>query len=273
MINRQRLFALINSSHPVPSAAVSLFALLFAIGLDLGAQRILLVGLAVLAQQFSVGLSNDWLDYEKDKLVARTDKPAASGDVSPILVRNAAFAAAIVALVLAAVMGLATLMVMILMLIIGWSYNLGLKSTALSVLPYVLGFGILPVFVAQSANPPSLPAGYVVLVAALLGIAAHFANVLPDLIADNQTGVRALPHLLGKKTAAVIIAATAISASVILVSFSEDLNPVLAVIGLLLTLLLALGASVLSLRTKPPRIIFPMLILASLINVVLLVFS
>ena len=37
----------------------------------------------------------------------------------------------------------------------------------------------------------------------LLGVAAHLANVLPDLQDDTATGVRGLPHRLGAKATAL----------------------------------------------------------------------
>jgi hypothetical protein len=47
-------------------------------------------------------------------------------------------------------------LMMVLMLVVGWSYNLGLKSTGFSLVPYAIGFGILPVFVTLSFQQPQL---------------------------------------------------------------------------------------------------------------------
>jgi 4-hydroxybenzoate polyprenyltransferase len=66
---------LLKSTHPIPSFAVTTFSLMFGVGLSLPIGQVVLVGLSVLAQQFSVGLSNDWLDYARDKSVNRSDKP------------------------------------------------------------------------------------------------------------------------------------------------------------------------------------------------------
>lgn len=261
---------LLKSTHPMPSFAVTTFSLMFAVGLALPIGEVVLVGLSVLAQQFSVGLSNDWLDYDRDKRVNRLDKPTARGDVSARLVRNASFAAGLVALALAWSLGWATALMMLLMLAVGWSYNLGLKSNVLSAVPYALGFGILPIFVTLTFEPPRFPIWWVILAAALLGIAAHFANALPDLFDDKETGVRALPHILGQKVSAWAIAATAACASLLVVTQSTTLNSSIAFAGFVLTLGLALSASALALRAKPPRVIFYLLIAASFINVILL---
>ena len=268
-----RLVALLNSTHPIPSFAVASFTVLFGLGLLLPAERLVLIGLAVLTQQFSVGLSNDWLDYERDTKVARPDKPLAAGKVSIRLVRNLSFLMAVVAILLAFLLNPSAGLWMVVMMAVGWSYNLGLKSTGLSVIPYAIGFGTLPVFVTLSQPDPSLPLSWVILVAALLGVSAHFANTLPDLFEDRQTGVRALPHLLGQRLSAVVIALTAALASLLVITQGDNLNPILAVFGFSMTMILALVASALALRTPPPRIIFPLLMLASLVNVMLLMLN
>ena len=265
-----RLSLLFKSSHPMPSLAVALFSMLFAVGVGLGVDRIALVGLAVLLQQFSVGLSNDWLDLARDRASGRTDKPVAKGSLTSSLVRNSSFAAGFTALLAAGLLGWQSLGWMVFMLVAGWAYNLGLKATAFSVLPYAVGFGILPMFVTLSLEQSQIPPAWVVVVAALLGVSAHFANTLPDLLEDRATGVRALPHIVGQKISALVIAATAILASSIAVYQSDTLAPIVGLVGLVATILLAGVASVLSLRQSPPRVIFPLLVLASLFNAILL---
>jgi 4-hydroxybenzoate polyprenyltransferase len=236
----------------------------------LSPDRLVLVGLAVLAQQFSVGLSNDWLDAGKDSAVNRTDKPVAQGMVSIPIVKTASLVAAAISLALALTLGSPTFLWMIPMLAIGWVYNLGLKSSGFSVVPYIIGFGILPAFVTLAGLEPSLPPAWVILVAALFGVAAHFANVLPDLIEDKQTEVKALPHLLGQRISAFVIAFSAGFASLILVTQSQNLNQTIGVVGFGITLALAAVASFLALKPKPPKLVFYLLLIASLVNVVLL---
>jgi len=266
----QKALALFRSTHPLPSLSVTSIAVLFGIGVGLPLQKLLLVGLAVLAQQFSVGLSNDWLDAGRDKAVKRIDKPLAQGLVPLASVRTASIASAVIALALAFALGIAAFLWMLLMLAIGWSYNLGLKANGFSVVPYILGFGILPAFVTLSGQDPALPPVWVMIVAGLFGVAAHFANTLPDLLADKQTGVRALPHILGQKASALVIAVTASSASILLVTQSSKLEPLISIGGLGLTVALSILASVLALRPNPPELVFHLLLAASLVNVLML---
>ena len=266
-----RVIGLIKSTHPIPSFAVTSFTVLLAFGYGMPIEKLVPVGLGILFQQFSVGLSNDWLDYERDKTVGRKDKATVRFEVSAKLVRNASLVSAALALVVATSLGLETTLIMIAMLVVGWSYNLGLKSNALSALPYAAGFGIVPVFVTLSLSTPQLPLWWVMLAAALLGVAAHFANALPDLLDDRETGVRALPHILGQRISALAISGAAALASLLVVTQSTSLNPVLAWVGFGLTMALVITASVIALRPKPPRVIFHLLIAAAFVNVVLLV--
>jgi hypothetical protein len=93
-----RAIGLLKSTHPIPSFAVTSFTVLLAIGYGMPLEKLVLVGLGILFQQFSVGLSNDWLDYERDKIVGRNDKPTVRFEVSAKLVRNASLVSAVIAL-------------------------------------------------------------------------------------------------------------------------------------------------------------------------------
>jgi uncharacterized membrane protein YczE len=63
---------------------------------------------------------------------------------------------------------------------------------------------------------------------------------------------------------------TALLATVLVVTQSKDLDPTLATAGLVLNILVVGLAAVLSMKAKPSRAAFSFLILASLVNVVLL---
>lgn len=265
-----KVLALVNSSHPIPCLAVALFSGLFGIGSGLPIETSSIIFAAVLLQQISVGLSNDWIDYKRDKAAGRTDKPTVNGLVKVAELRAGSLIAAGLALVVAFSMGLASGSLMILMLIVGWSYNLGMKLNWSSAVPYAIGFGTIPIFVGLSAPAPFWVQAWVVVVAALLGVSAHFANVLPDILEDKLTGVKALPHILGQRASALVISTTALVATVLVVTQSRHLDFTIALIGLVVTVVLVGLASLLSLRPTPPRVVFPLLMLASLVNVVLL---
>lgn len=271
MLKPNKVLALISASHPIPCLAVSLFAGMFSLGLGIPIERSLVIFFAMLLQQISVGLSNDWLDYKIDKAANRLDKPTVNGLVKVSELRAGSITAALLALIVAMTLGAGASLVMVVMLLVGWSYNLGLKLYWSSVIPYAVGFGTIPIFVGLAAPSPFWVPLWVIFVAALLGVSAHFANALPDMEADKLTGVNALPHILGQRVSAIVISVTAMIATLLVITQSEALHPVAGATGLVATILLVGFSSTLSLRKSPPRIVFTLLILASLVNVVLLV--
>ncbi|MET0806444.1 MAG: UbiA family prenyltransferase [Lacisediminihabitans sp.] len=267
-----RLRALALSTHPGPGLAVTVVAVLLGVGLQLAPWRIALLGLAVLANQVSVGLSNDWLDAERDRAVGRTDKPVALGLVSIRLVRVGAIASALLGILLTVPLGLWAALAQAVFIGAAWAYNAGLKNTPISVLPYIVGFGVLPSIATLSRPDPVLAAPWAFGLGAMLGVAAHFANVLPDLDDDARTGIAGLPHRIGRRASGVVIwAALLLGALFALVGPSGGPTP-LQWAGLAVTLLLAAAIAVL-LRRPPTRLLFQLIIAAALVNVVLLVFS
>ena len=207
--------ALALSCHPIPSLVVTALTAGLAALADLPHGRGVLVTAAVLTGQLSIGWSNDYLDAERDRVVGRSDKPVAAGAVAPRVAGIAAVVALILTIALSAALrwpgGAAALVIVL----CGWLYNLTLKATVLSWLPYAIAFGMLPAVTTLSASPPRWPAAWALTAGALLGGAAHLANVLPDLRADVATGVRGLPHRLGAKTTALAGAGILLAASAV----------------------------------------------------------
>ncbi|GAA2008334.1 UbiA family prenyltransferase [Nakamurella flavida] len=196
--------ALALSCHPVPTVAVTAVGTGLAVLAGLSAGRVALVGLAVLAGQLSIGWSNDRIDAARDAAVARADKPVAAGALPLRQVEIAAGAAVLVCVAVSLLLGPPAAVASLLVVVCGWAYNLGLKASVLSFLPYAVAFGTLPA-VATLARPDRvLPAGWAMVAGALFGVAAHLANVLPDLAADRATGVRGFPHVLGARICAVL---------------------------------------------------------------------
>ena len=155
-----------------------------------------LVTLSTAAGQASVGWSNDYLDRDRDRATGRLEKPIVAGDVEPRKVLVAALVALPLSSGLSLPLGIAEAIVMTVAVGSAWLYNAALKSTAASFLPYALSFGLAPVYI-WLATGDDLPPAWIVAGAALLGTAAHFLNVLPDLETDRASRVRGLPHLLG----------------------------------------------------------------------------
>jgi 4-hydroxybenzoate polyprenyltransferase len=264
-----RLRALLLSSHPGPGAAVTLIAILLAITAELDPWRVAVVGLVMALDQTSVGLSNDWIDADRDREAGRRDKPVARGDVPAGLVRNTAIAAAAASVLASVPLGWPAVLAHLVFLASGWGYNAGLKSGAISVLPYLIGFGALPGIVTLARAEPALPAWWAVAAGALLGAGAHFANVLPDLEDDAATGVRGLPHRVGR-AGSVVVVWIALPAAAASLALGIGLGSPVAVAGLAASVALAVAGLVLGLRRTPTRALFRLVIAGALIDVIML---
>jgi 4-hydroxybenzoate polyprenyltransferase len=212
----QLIRALVLSCHPIPSVAVTAISAGLVALADLTLGRGALVTVAVFTGQLAIGWSNDYLDAERDRAVLRSDKPVANGAMKPRVAGIAAVAALIVTFALSAAVGWPGGAAALAIVLCGWVYNLGLKATVLSWLPYAIAFGMLPAVATLSASPPRWPAPWALSAGGLLGVAAHLANVLPDLGDDVATGVRGLPHRIGARATALAAAALLLTASAVI---------------------------------------------------------
>lgn len=192
---------LLRAGHPEPSLVVTVVTVGLGVGVGLPPERLAVLGLAVLAGQLSVGWSNDLLDARRGLDRGRTDKPLAVGSVSPRAVRGAAAVAVVVAT--ASSLGLGPVPGGLHLAAVGsaWAYNVWLKQTAASVVPYALSFSALPVVVTTAAGE-GLPRPWAIVAAACFGAGVHLSNALPDIAADREAGVRGLPQRLGERGAA-----------------------------------------------------------------------
>jgi 4-hydroxybenzoate polyprenyltransferase len=208
---------LVRSCHPAPSAAVTVFATVLSVLVGNSAGTTVLLAFAILTGQLSIGWSNDRIDAQRDRAVGRTDKPLAAGAL-PQHVVDAAITAAVVALVaLSFTLGWPAALLNLATVASGWTYNLGLKGTWLSALPYAFSFGALPGVATLAASGHPGPAFWAVATGALLGVAANLANAMPDLAEDRATGVIGLPHRIGVRASLAVSAGLLVAATVIVV--------------------------------------------------------
>lgn len=248
MVNRSgkkstKAGALIRAAHIEPTIAVTTLAALLALASGLGATRLVLVTAAVFAGQLVIGWSNDLLDAGRDAAVGRGDKPLATGELSANAASAALGAAAIAALGLSAALGWRSALVnLVLMVGSGIAYNLGLKATMWSWLPYVVAFGSLPAVVSLAATPPTPPRVWVAAASAALGAAAHFLNTLPDLADDAATGIRGLPHRIGGPRSQGVATVLLMAATAVIVLGPPGPPPPAAWAALVLAAGLAAGA-------------------------------
>lgn len=205
--------ALLAAAHGGPALAVAAIAGMLAFRSDLDPLDAAVVTAAVLAGQLTIGWGNDLRDLPRDRAVCRTGKPLVTGALPVGRVVRALAAAGLACIVLSALAGWRSGLVnVVLGAGAGHAYNLGLKSTRWSWLPYASAFGTLPSVVTLAGPAPAWAPLWMTGAGAALGVAAHLLNTLPDLTDDERTGVRGLPHRLGERlsrTLAVVLLAAA----------------------------------------------------------------
>jgi len=204
----------------------------------------------VLSGHLSVGWSNDRIDLARDIATGRSDKPLVAGTVSPRVVAIAAGCALALCVPLSLANGLLAGAAHLTGVAAAWWYNLGLKRTWFSPLPYAIGFGLLPAFVTLALPGHPWPPAWAIAAGALLGVGAHATNVLPDIDGDLDTGICGLPQRLGQRSARVLAALALLTASALLVLGPAGPIDAAGWTGLAVTCVLALIV-VLPLRSDP----------------------
>ncbi|MFA9445343.1 UbiA family prenyltransferase [Egicoccus sp. AB-alg6-2] len=220
---RADLVLLLRAAHVGPSVAVTTITALLALAHDLSPAEGAVVTGAVFAGQLTIGWGNDLLDVHRDREVGRADKPLANGDLTPSFVLRWLIVAAVVCVALSMLAGWRSgLTHLALLVAFGHLYNVHLKATAWSWLPYAVAFGSLPAVVSLAGSPSRWPPAWMVGTAAALGVAAHFLNTLLDFEDDAATGVQGLPHRLGAVPSRVIATALLVLASAVAVLGPAD---------------------------------------------------
>ncbi len=245
-----RLSVLVRASHPVPCVAVTGLATALVAVAGKPAAQCLLAAAAVLAGQLSIGWSNDLLDAARDRAAGRTDKPLAAQPELRSLLRRALAGAVLLAVLLSLGLGWRAALLHAVTVAGGWAYNLGLKATPASALAYLVAFGALPAMATAVTPDPRLAPAWAVLAAGLVGVAAHFGNVLPDLPDDLAAGVLGLPQRLGtRRSVLAAVGSLLLAAGVVDVQVGSR-HPVLTALGTVAVLGLAVAA-VFSARRRP----------------------
>jgi len=155
--------------------------------------------------QFAIGALNDVQDRHADRL-SRPAKPIPAGSVPVGVARLVAVGAAGLGLALAAPSGWLVLGLALVVLAIGGLYDLALKGTAWSWLPFAIGIPLLPVYGWLGAAD-GLPAlfGVLIPVGVLEGAALAIANALVDVERDREAGVASVATALGRRLSAVVV--------------------------------------------------------------------
>lgn len=245
---QRRALILLAACHPEPAALVTVLTSLLAAAAGLG-WRTLYLAAAVAAGQLAVGWSNDYLDRELDHAAKRTDKPLATGGPAGA-VGGAALLALVAAVPLSLLVSPGFAAAHLAAVGCALAYNAGLKAQPLSMVPYAIAFGLLPVAVALALPAPHWPPAWAVAASALVGAGGHFTQALPDIALDRRLGVRGLPQLIGERASAVAASSLLLAANVTIALAVEASVIVVAVLHVLLAAGLTAGIAAAALRGR-----------------------
>ena len=257
---------LIAACHPGPTLVVTAAITGLALSLGRGPVGGLAVLLAVLSGQLSVGWANDAHDADRDRRAQRWDKPVVRGWVSERTLWVAAGTAATACIPLSflaggPIGGTAH----IIAVASAWAYDLWLKTTPWSFVPYMVSFGLVAPFLTYGLTPPQPPAGWAVATLSLLGLGAHLANGIPDIDTDRATDSHGLVGRLGARLSANLAVVALLAATALLVGHL-DLPRTTAIV-----ILAGLAAlSVLAASTAGGRHLFKVVMLLALTDALLL---
>jgi len=266
------VLVLLRCCHPEPTAAVTVVMTALAVTTGNTVAGVVLVALAVLSGQLSIGWLNDLLDTDRDVATGRADKPLAAGEIGRRTVAVATAAAVVACVVLSvAAAGPVGAVLHLVAVGAGLVYDLGVKSTPASLVPYLVCFALLPVFVVVALPGSPVPPWWLPVAGGLLGGGAHFANVLPDLDDDAATGVRGLPHVLGARWSRVAAAVLLLGATLVIALAAPVPVWLAAPVPVLAALLL--GAGFVLGRRPGSRAPFRAVLLVAVLAVVLLLIA
>jgi geranylgeranylglycerol-phosphate geranylgeranyltransferase len=151
----------------------------------------------MVALQAAIGTINDIADAPKDA-GRKLAKPIPAGLVSLTAATVVALVAAALGLLLSLPSGLPTGIVAIAILGVGLLYDLWLRGTPWSWLPFAIGIPLLPLY-AWLGTTGEVPGLFLVLLPAafISGAGLAIANALADMERDADAGVRSVARQLG----------------------------------------------------------------------------
>ncbi len=252
------MLPLLKATHIGPTAAVTLVSFLLATSLWWEGPAFV-IAFGIFLGQLLVGWSNDLNDYPDDLKHNRTSKPLVSGELTSKQLLRATKICAPLAFVFNVFgpLGIKGGLLYLFGVGMGVSYNFYFKRTLLSPLPYALAFAALvsSIVLATNRTPPL----WLIATGSLLGVAAHFANVLKDLDQDLQSGIRGLPQVLGKFYSRLVVSFLLILTTLIL----HLTNPNLPL------LIIGLSAAIVT-SFAPNKLIFRFLMITVIVDLILL---
>ncbi|MDQ6714417.1 MAG: UbiA family prenyltransferase [Candidatus Dormibacteraeota bacterium] len=195
--------------HPIPSLLTTLAAMGFAwiFGIRPGDRRFWWIAAIMLLVQFSISALNEWADADLDRR-ARRHRPIPLGVVSRGAALSLAAGSAVGAFLLCVLSDLGPLALLLVGIgtACGWAYDLWLKPTPLSFVPFAVAFPLMPFWIGVLAGRPLTPLLILFLGGSPLATAIHLADAIPDRDRDRAAGLSTLAVSLGKPKAELMAA-------------------------------------------------------------------
>jgi 4-hydroxybenzoate polyprenyltransferase len=211
------LIPIIRASHFPQTVAMVAFATVSATIVGTSGLALVIVALAMLSGQLSIGWSNDYIDAQLDKNIDRRNKPVVTQGLDPAQLKIPIVVALVLVVPLSLVAaGFVGGVAHLAAVASAWIYNLYLARTVWSWLPYAVSFALLPLFIAQTASTETWPTIPVVALFALVGVIAHILNAIPDIAIDREAGVGGLAVSLGRPRS--LLAAAVLGSTTVLVA-------------------------------------------------------
>jgi 4-hydroxybenzoate polyprenyltransferase len=185
------------------------------------------MGLAMLAVQFAIGLSNDLLDQNYDKQ-AKPWKPLVKDELSIQSSKIIFVFLIIISFIFVYQFGFISIIIIYFGLILGLIYNLKLKRTLLSWLPYSLAIPTVMVYARVAHGNPEFELLLLLYPLGLLaGPALNIANQIPGAEKAKLSGERSLVHLFSPKNSGILSGLLLVSLftlSIVILEFLGNLN-------------------------------------------------
>jgi heme o synthase len=244
-------WAAVRVIHPAPALAVTALSAALATilareaGGAVDVAAVALITASIGGSQVFTGATNDLADQARDASL-RLEKPLPAGDLSASAALWIAAAGLAVQVVTSNRLGPLPLLLGLGASASALAYNLWLSRTPLSFLPYVISFGLLPLWIASGVGVPLERVAPAVILVAPFAAAAHLANTLRDFDADAAVGSQCLAQVLGRTTSHRIALGLALGVGIgvgLTFALAGRLTAVSVVLGVLGLLAILRGAT------------------------------
>ncbi len=216
--------------HPFPSVAMTLTALVLSLPLNksYSLNKFLVFGLIILLENFIVGLVNDLRDFRYDKAV-KPYKPLVAGKITSLDAKILLFLFLILLALTFTEFNFVIDSIFLLGLGCGLSYDLVLKITPFSFVPYTIAMPTLAIAARLvNGNLPVLLL-WICPLGALMSVALHLTNQMNKAEESNKSGEHNILQIIGVKNGQLLCVLVTICSLVLftILSLQFDLNAIL----------------------------------------------